>query len=225
MSERVLSKLQDNLKYQFNGKNFLLTALTHRSYGKKNNERFEFLGDSILSIAITRHLFGKFPTASEGQLSRMRSSLVKGDVLADLALDLDISSALLLGPGELKSGGNKRRSILADAVEAIFAAIYLDSDLTKAQQVILELYSPILETLTLKGIQKDSKSELQEWLQARQLPLPEYSLTETRGKDHDQEFVVECYVINFKQAIAGTGASRRKAEQMAALKMLEEIKK
>lgn len=225
MSDRKLINLQKKINYSFKDQSLLITALTHRSYSKQNNERFEFLGDSILGITITEYLFKHFTDASEGQLSRMRSSLVKGDVLAQLSLDLDVSSVLLLGPGELKSGGNKRNSILADTLEAIFAAVYLDSTLQQAQQVVLTIYSSTLETLDIQTVHKDPKSQLQEWLQARQLPLPTYQLVETRGKDHEQEFVVECTVINFKQATVGSASSRRKAEQTAAQKMLEEIKK
>ncbi|PIQ42690.1 MAG: ribonuclease III [Gammaproteobacteria bacterium CG11_big_fil_rev_8_21_14_0_20_46_22] len=225
MDDQKLEKLQHNLHYEFKDLELLKLALTHRSYAKHNNERFEFLGDAILGFIIAEELSLRFPTAHEGELSRMRAGMVKGDVLAKIALELNLSSALLLGPGELKSGGEKRRSILADAVEAIIAAIYHDAGLQEAKQCILTWYAATLETLSLDDLKKDPKSQLQEWLQARRLPLPDYRLVETRGKDHEQEFIVECSVITLQEPLLGTGSTRRKAEQYAAQQVLEVIKK
>jgi len=221
MSETQFEKLERRLGYRFNHPALLRQALSHRSFAKENNERLEFLGDAILNASISQQLYDKFPTASEGQLSRLRANLVKGEMLAQLALELDIGSALLLGQGELKSGGHRRHSILADAVEAIIAAIYLDKNLITAQEKILEWFRPRMDKLSIENVQKDPKSNLQEWLQARQLPLPEYHLVETTGKEHDQEFIVHCHIANLKDPVIGTEKSRRKAEQKAAKQALE----
>lgn len=225
MTARTLEKLQNTIGHSFKNQDILTQALTHRSHAKKNNERLEFLGDAILSFVIAEALYKKFPSAHEGQLSRLRSSLVKGDVLAKIALEFDMSSALLLGPGELKSGGDKRHSILADAVEAIIAAIYTDAGMKAAKQCILQWYAETLASLTLDDLEKDPKTQLQEWLQARRLPLPAYILRETRGKDHEQEFIVDCSVITLQEPLQGTGSSRRKAEQNAAKRVLEVLEK
>jgi ribonuclease III len=220
-----LDIVQRNIDYQFSDPEKLKQALTHRSIGKKNNERLEFLGDAILSVTIAQYLFEQFPDACEGQLSRMRANLVRGETLATLAQTLELGNALLLGPGELKSGGHKRLSILADAVEAIIAAIYLDAGLAQAQKKVLQWYEPALSTISLGGIEKDPKSTLQEWLQARQLPLPHYELVETIGKEHQQTFIVRCCVADLKMSANGTSTSRRKAEQDAAKKTLEVLLK
>ena len=217
-----LKRLQIDLNYDFSTPKLLDTALSHRSVGMNNNERSEFLGDSILGFVIADELFHKFPQADEGQLSRLRASLVKKETLADIGRQLSIGSYLKLGAGELRSGGHARDSILADAVEAIIAAIYLDSDYQRARQVILELYDIRLEQLTMTKGQKDPKTRLQEWLQSQKMELPVYEVTKSSGPQHKQQFVVSCSIKSMKVSTTGKGESKRKAEQDAAEKMLEQ---
>jgi ribonuclease-3 len=212
--------LAKRLDYQFKTPALLTTALTHRSAAKKNNERLEFLGDSVLSLVISEHLFAKLKKASEGELSRMRSSLVKGDKLAELAQQLQLGDYLILGSGELKSGGFRRTSILADTLEAIFGAVLLDSDFETCKQVILNLYQEELASLPIAST-KDYKTRLQELLQSRQLPLPVYEVTDIIGDPHAQTFTVECTVTLLESPVKGKGSSRRRAEQKAAANILE----
>jgi len=217
-----LKRLQIDLNYHFSNPKLLDTALSHRSIGINNNERSEFLGDSILGFVIADQLFHKFPQADEGQLSRLRASLVKKETLADIARQLSIGSYLKLGAGELRSGGHARSSILADALEAIIAAIYLDSDYEQARQFILELYDTHLQQLTLTKGQKDPKTRLQEWLQSQKMELPVYEVIKSSGPQHKQQFVVSCSIKSMKISTTGKGESKRKAEQDAAEKMLEQ---
>lgn len=217
--------LFDLLHYQFKDLKLLNSALTHRSFDAQNNERMEFLGDSILSFVIAEELYSRFPTASEGELSRLRSYLVKGETLSEIAADLNLGDYLLLGQGELKSGGYRRPSILADGFEALLAAIYQDSDLDTCKAVILKLYSNRLNSPDLKDNLKDSKTQLQEYLQAMKVALPKYILQSQSGEQHCQEFVIECRVEAIEQSTTGQGGSRRRAEQMAARKMLKNLRK
>ncbi len=215
-----LEKLSRRLNYQFKNPLYLKQALTHCSAGSDNYERFEFLGDSILSFVIAHALFQRFPLQSEGQLSRLRSFLVKGEMLAEIAKELDLGDFLFLGPGELRSGGFRRSSILADALEAIFSAIFLDSDFDAVRKVILTLFRSRLEDPHLNACLKDAKTQLQEYLQAEKYPLPGYSLTKVEGDEHDQLFHVLCTIDGVPFKSYGQGSNRRKAEQVAAASML-----
>ena len=217
--------LQKQLGYSFNQPRLLKKALSHRSYHRDNNERLEFLGDSILNFVIAEALYKQFPEAEEGQLSRLRATLVQKATLATIANRLQLQDHLLLGSGELRSGGAQRSSILADAVEAIIAAIYLDSDFEQCRQCIVSWFEPDLKQLSLDDVVKDAKSNLQEWLQARQIELPNYELIETIGKDHDQTFIVECQIQSLEHMTRGQGQSRRQAEQQAANKILQQLQK
>jgi ribonuclease-3 len=196
-------------------------ALTHRSASPRNNERLEFLGDALLSLVMAECLFQRYPQASEGELSRLRANLVKGETLAELARSLKLGENLRLGQGELKSGGPQRESILADALEAIFAAVYLDGGLNACRALILHLYRDCLEGLASASESRDPKTRLQEYLQARQQPLPVYTVLEIRGEPHAQSFTVECAVADHR-AVA-VGSNRRKAEQDAARQVLEQL--
>jgi ribonuclease-3 len=211
------------LGYQFSDQGLLEQALTHRSASGLHNERLEFLGDSILGFAIANELYERFPEATEGQLSRLRASLVKRDTLAKLARQFALGDYLKLGPGELRSGGQARASILADALEAILAAIYLDSDYVTTRDVILDLFEARLRTLDLDAHQKDPKTRLQELLQARKVALPSYEIMQTSGSPHEQVFVVRCLIDELGLVRQGTGPSRRRAEQEAASRMLQEL--
>lgn len=216
-------RLCDCLGYHFNRPELLQRALSHRSVGSDNNERMEFLGDAILSYAISVELFRRFPEVDEGRLSRLRASLVKGDTLALVARELSLGEYLRLGPGELKSGGFRRSSILADALEALLGAIYLDSDIATVQQVILRLFDERLEAVNPATALKDPKTRLQEYLQSRQLPLPHYEVTHIAGKAHAQTFTVSCRIEGMDEAVIAEGSSRRKAEQTAATLILEKL--
>lgn len=218
-----LKQLQEKLDYQFNNEAFLTRALTHRSHGQSNNERLEFLGDSILNFTIASLLFEGLKQEDEGDLSRIRASLVNQQTLAELSTKLALSEVLRLGEGELKSGGFRRPSILADALEAIFGAIYLDSDIDSAQRVIARLYEPLIKNVDFKTAGKDSKTLLQEMLQAKRLALPKYVVVDTRGAAHSQEFVVECRVEELAIVTEAVGQSRRQAEQSAAALALDTL--
>lgn len=218
-----MKQLQDRLKYQFNNQDLLKTALTHRSAGINNNERLEFLGDAILGCAIAEVLFEKVEHADEGKLSRMRSALVKKESLAQIGKALDIGSIMELGAGEVRSGGRKRDSIIADAVEAIIAAVFLDSNIEQAKQLIARLYGDRLKSLDPERQFKDPKTQLQELLQRHKHPLPQYDVIKISGDQHDQEFEVSCSVEKLSLKISGKGGSRRKAEQAAAEAMLKRI--
>ena len=223
MQANNLPRLCGKLNYEFKNIDLLKQALTHRSADPVNNERFEFLGDSLLSTVIANALFHQFPQNSEGQLSRLRAHLVKGDMLALIAQEINLGDYLYLGQGELKSGGFRRTSILADALEAIFAAIYLDSDFSTCQTVILRLFDQRLKDDCLNQNLKDSKTQLQENLQSRKITLPQYRLTKVEGETHDQIFYITCKVPGLNLATEGKGETRRKAEQEAARKMFKQI--
>jgi len=215
--------LSKKLNYQFSDLSLLSEAITHRSKQSKNNERLEFLGDSVLGYVISSELFRRFPDALEGVLTRGRAALVKGETLAEMALSLDLGDFLQLGPGELKSGGFRRKSILADAMEAIIGAIYLDGGLEAAREYVLSIYKNKLAILSLDKVSKDPKTQLQEKLQSVKKPLPEYEVVATSGSDHEQVFEVKCKVAGISRSVKGIGRSRRKAEQDAAKKMLKVI--
>ncbi|HSI43827.1 MAG TPA: ribonuclease III [Methylotenera sp.] len=213
MTEQELSK---RLTYSFVNGSLLTQALTHRSYGTLNNERLEFLGDGALNFIIANQLYQRFPKLAEGDLSRLRAQLVKEVTLSELALNLELGDLLKLGEGELKSAGWRRPSILADALEAIIGAAYLDGGFTAAEAIVLALYTGKLETIDPKAIDKDPKSLLQELLQSRKIAVPEYTVTHTEGEAHAQKFIVECTVSKLNIRTVGEGTSRRIAEQQAA---------
>lgn len=217
-----LKNLQQALEYDFTKIELLEQALTHRSVGPINNERFEFLGDSVLNFCITRKLFSLRPNASEGELSRIRASLVNREALAGLASRLELEKCIRLGRGEKQSGGQRRASIQADAVEAIFGAVLVDGGFDQCRELISRLYQTHFEDLPDAEDLKDPKTRLQEYLQSRRLGLPEYSVTSETGKDHAKRFEVSCKAADFQTA-TGIGTSRRKAEQAAASKMLEQF--
>ena len=199
----------------------LQQALTHRSHSVAHNERLEFLGDSVLNCVIAALLFDKFARIDEGDLSRLRANLVKQQSLYEIAQRLELSPCLRLGEGELKSGGFRRPSILADTVEALFGAVFLDAGFDAARRVIRKLYLPVLETVDPKTLGKDAKTLLQEYLQGRKIALPLYTVVATHGAAHSQEFEVECSVPKLAIQVSGAGGSRRAAEQAAAKKALE----
>jgi len=215
--------LQRALGHEFTDPELLRTALTHRSAGRRNNERLEFLGDSILNHIIAEDLYRRFPRAREGDMSRMRASLVKGDTLAELARELGLGEHLLLGPGERKSGGYRRSSILADTLEALAGALLLDAGFDACRACVLGWFASRLEQLSAGAADKDAKTRLQEFLQGRGSPLPEYELVAVEGNDHDQLFNVACRLSRPKLVVAGRGKSRRKAEQAAAGEALQRL--
>lgn len=215
-------KLCRDLGYSFRNPELLKAALTHRSAGSRNNERLEFLGDAILSYVISAELYRRFADADEGLLSRLRASLVKGDTLAELARGLSLGDYLHLGPGEMKSGGKRRGSILADAFEAVLGAVYMDSDMDTVRSLIHKLFDQRLAAASPAAVQKDPKTRLQEYLQARQRPLPVYEVIVESGEAHAKHFEVICRVEQLGES-RGTGSSRRKAEQAAASALLKEL--
>lgn len=218
-----MDALQRRIGYHFNELGHLRLAMTHRSHGSQNNERLEFLGDAILNMVIAQYLYHHFPAAREGQLSRLRARMVKGVTLAEIALEFDLGEHLLLGSGELKSGGFRRESILADAVESIIGAIYLDRGFDASRERILAWFAPRLQRLSLQDTQKDAKTRLQEFLQSRQQELPRYDVVDVRGEAHQQTFYVACHVPVLAEATKGTGSSRRIAEQDAAAVALDAL--
>lgn len=216
-----LAPLIRAIGHQFNKPELLELALTHRSHGNHNNERLEFLGDSIVNFLIAEDLYHRFPQAREGQLSRLRARQVKGATLAEVAREFKLGDYLRLGSGELKSGGYRRESILADALEAVIGAIYLDAGMEVARQRVLEWFEPRLDAMTLNDTQKDPKTRLQEFLQSRQKPLPRYEVIHVEGEAHAQVFTVECVIEQLDYRPLGIGSSRRFAEQEAAEKALQ----
>ncbi|ARD21560.1 MULTISPECIES: ribonuclease III [Shewanella] len=220
-----LPRLCRTLGYEFKNIDLLTHALTHRSASSKHNERLEFLGDSILSIVISDALYHQFPKVTEGDLSRMRSTLVKGETLTVIAKEFKLGDYLYLGPGELKSGGFRRESILADAVEAIIGAIYLDADIETCRRLLLTWYKQRLAEIKPGINQKDPKTILQEYLQGYKKPLPEYNVVDVKGDAHNQTFTVECRISELDKVVTGVSTSRRKAEQLAAAQVLELINK
>ena len=213
--------LQHKLNYLFKNPALLRQALTHRSHGHQNNERLEFLGDSVLNCVVSQLLFERFGKIDEGDLSRLRANLVKQQSLYEIAQRLDLSGSLLLGDGELKSGGFRRPSILGDTLEAVIGAIFLDGGFLAAHAVIGALYSPVLKTVDPKTLGKDAKTLLQEHLQGRKISLPVYSVVATHGAAHNQLFEVECSIQKLDVQVLGSGGSRRAAEQAAAKLALE----
>jgi ribonuclease-3 len=211
-----LARLERQLGYTFKDQDLMVLALTHRSFAGRNNERLEFLGDAILNFVAGEVLFERFPLAREGQLSRLRARLVKGETLAILARGFDLGDYLRLGSGELKSGGFRRESILADALEALIGAIYLDAGMDSARERVVAWLSNELEGLTLVDTNKDPKTRLQEFLQSRACELPRYDVVDIQGDPHCRTFVVECQISLLNDKTLGQGASRRIAEQVAA---------
>ena len=202
--------------YRFNDPELLRRALTHRSFGAAHNERLEFLGDSVVNCAVALELYQKFPRLAEGELSRLRASLVNQQSLASIAQRLDLGEQLQLGEGELRSGGARRPSILADAVEAVIGAVFLDGGFTAARTVVLAIFGIELGTIDPATAGKDPKTLLQEYLQARKIALPQYVVVATRGEAHEQQFQVECLIPELGVRSEGEGSSRRSAEQEAA---------
>jgi ribonuclease-3 len=211
-----LQRLERQLGYKFQDPDLMILALTHRSFAGRNNERLEFLGDAILNFVVGEALFKRFPQAREGQLSRLRARLVKGETLARLARVFDLGEYLRLGSGELKSGGFRRESILADATEALIGAIYLDTGMEAARDRVLAWLEPYFDELTLVDTNKDPKTRLQEFLQSRGCELPRYDVVDIQGEPHCRTFFVECEIALHNEKTRGQGASRRIAEQVAA---------
>ncbi|WP_374683302.1 ribonuclease III [Accumulibacter sp.] len=220
MTERRFEKA---FGYRFRDGGLLETALTHRSYSTPHNERFEFLGDAVLNAVIARRLFEQFPTLPEGDLSRLRANLVRQDSLHQQALALSLGDYLLLGEGEQKSGGHRRPSILADALEALFGGVWLDAGFDAASEVILRLYQDMLAQVAPGEEIKDAKTRLQEYLQGRRLALPQYALTSTAGEAHAQHFTVTCTIDALRVCSEGRGSTRRAAEQVAAERALAAV--
>jgi len=218
--DKAASWLETTLNYRFKDPGLFSRALTHRSAAGTNNERLEFLGDAVLDFVISEVIFELRPEAPEGDLSKLRSSLVKDTSLAQLARDLGLGEHLILGSGERKTGGHRRESILADALEALFGAVYLDRGFTAAQEMIEQVFEKRLEELPDAEDLRDPKTRLQEWLQARKFALPEYELTGTSGKAHAQRFAVTCTLADLAHVTEGNSTTRRKAEQQAARRML-----
>jgi len=217
----TLAALEQRLGYRFQNPALLEQAVTHRSHGAVHNERLEFLGDAVLNCTIAQLLYQKYARLNEGDLSRLRSNLVKQQSLADIGEKLGLSDFLRLGEGEKKSGGFRRPSILADTMEAIYGAVLVDGGFEAARDTIARLFEPVLKSVDPKTLGKDSKTLLQEYLQGKRLPLPAYSVVETRGAAHNQEFEVECSIPKLEINVRGTGRSRRAAEQSAAKQALD----
>lgn len=219
-----LSALQQRLQYLFSDPSLLQRAVTHRSYSSEHNERLEFLGDSVLSLAVSSLLFKRMRDLPEGELSRVRALLVRQDSLHRIAMRLQLPQVLRLGEGESKSGGKQRPSILADALEAIIGAVYLDAGYDQAQALVHRLFEGVELSPGLQEAAKDAKTALQEWLQGRKMSLPLYQVVDTTGAAHNQVFHVECLVAELQLTERGSGASRRAAEQAAASAMLAQLK-
>lgn len=216
-----LSAFSERIGHTFEDAAMLRRALTHRSFGADHNERLEFLGDSVLNCAIACELYRRFPHLSEGELSRLRANMVNQPTLAAVALQLRIGDCLRLGEGELKSGGRQRPSILADALEAVLGAVFVDGGFEAAHQVIRQLFGTRLESIDPRASGKDPKTLLQEYLQGHRIPLPRYSVTATSGEAHEQIFEVECAIAELDIRVLGTGTNRRSAEQDAAQRAYE----
>lgn len=223
--QQQIERFCRHLGYEFSDQKLIQRALTHRSASNHHNERLEFLGDAVLGMVIAKALFEQFPKVNEGQLTRMRSSLVKGKTLAVIAKEIELGDYIHLGEGELKSGGFRRASILADGFEAVIGAVYLDSGFETTSQLILKLYGERLTQLDPSEVKKDAKTRLQELLQSRGFPLPIYDLLTVTGEAHQQTFEVACIISEHKINTQGTGSSRRNAEQLAAEKAFTELQK
>jgi ribonuclease III len=226
MTHKENIALSARLGYVFKSEAYLKQALTHRSAGTPHNERLEFIGDAVLSLVIANLLFKRYPTLKEGELSPLRAELVKGDTLAIIAKELNLGGTLSLGPGEIKNGGAKRASILADAFEAILGAVFLDGGFQAAELVILHVYHSRIEHHHAKQASaKDSKTELQEYLHAHHIPLATYALVQTEGAPHAQTFHISCSISSLDLSKKGSCTTRRKAEQLAACALLKHLKK
>ena len=221
ISDRALTSLQAKLGHDFNNRDLLTLALTHRSAEKNHNQRLEFLGDAVLGFIVAEALYHLYPRAPEGDLSQLRAALVNRDTLSELARGLAVGDLVVLGQGERKSGGDQRDSILCDAMEAIFGAIYLDGGVDACRQCILGLLQDRMQHDPADGASKDPKTLLQELLQARSLALPDYQVIVVTGEEHEQEFEVSCSIALLEQKTRGTGRSRRLAEQQAARHALQ----
>jgi len=226
-AERVqgLAELERRLGHRFATPGLARQALTHRSYGASHNERLEFLGDSVLNCTVASLLYERFPALPEGDLSRLRAALVNQSSLSEIARDLGLGDRLRLGEGELKSGGFRRPSILADALEALLGAVYLDAGFEAVRACVERLLADRLERAEKSPVDKDPKTELQEHLQARRLQLPRYAVMKTEGEAYDQTFTVECRVDDLALTASGSGASRRAAEQAAAAGVLARLER
>jgi ribonuclease III len=222
--ETRLDALQRRIGYRFTDAQLLSRALTHRSFGADHNERLEFLGDAVLSLAISGLLFERFAGSDEGDLTRVRAHLVREDSLHRVAVQLGLPEVLNLGEGEARGGGAQRASILADALEAVLGATFLDGGFDAARALVKGLFGEVIQTTDVASWSKDAKTELQEWLQARRLPVPTYRISATRGQAHAQTFEVECVVPALNLTESGEGRSRRVAEQEAARRMLDALK-
>ena len=224
MSPPALASLQSRLQHRFSDPSLLQRAVTHRSFSAEHNERLEFLGDSVLNLAVSTLLYRRLQAQSEGDLSRVRANLVKEGTLHRLAKDLRLDQVLHLGEGEARSGGHQRPSILADALEAVIGAVYLDAGYAVAEALVLRLYEAVEINPQMQAAAKDAKTALQEWLQGRKMQLPQYRVVGTAGVAHRQTFEVECAIAELALAQRGSGASRRAAEQSAASAMLATLK-
>ena len=220
-----LEQLQRRLGYVFDDPELLTLALSHRSFTGRNNERMEFLGDAVLGLVVTDYLYREFSDAREGELSRMRSHIVRGESLAEVAKKLELGADILLGPGEMKSGGHRRDSILGDTVEALLGAVYLDQGIEAARDRIYDWFKSLFESALKVKPLKDSKTTLQEWLQQRGKSLPDYKLVDTGGEAHSRLFTVSCKIGAVTQEMTATASSRRRAEQMVAEQLLTELEK
>lgn len=218
-------RLQESIGYRFSEQRLLAQALTHRSHSTPHNERLEFLGDGVLNCVIAADLFERFGALPEGELSRLRAHLVRQQALHGIAQTLGLGEHLALGEGELKSGGSERPSILADAFEALVGAIFLDGGFDAAREAVRHLYEPLLAGLDPQSLGKDPKTLLQELLQAKKIALPRYSVVATRGAAHEQNFEVECLIPQLSVRTTGSGNSRRTAEQEAAMRAFEQIRR
>ena len=224
MSSPALASLQSRLQHRFSDPSLLQRAVTHRSFSAEHNERLEFLGDSVLNLAVSTLLYRRLQAQNEGDLSRVRANLVKEGTLHRLAKDLRLDQVLHLGEGEARSGGHQRPSILADALEAVIGAVYLDAGYVVAEALVLRLYEAVEINPQMQAAAKDAKTALQEWLQGRKMQLPQYRVVGTAGVAHRQTFEVECAIAELALAQRGSGASRRAAEQSAASAMLATLK-
>jgi len=222
--ETPLASLQQRLGHHFAQVDLLVRALTHRSFGAEHNERLEFLGDAVLTLTVSRLLYDNFGGSDEGDLTRVRAHLVREDSLHKAALVLRLNEALRLSDGEARGGGAQRPSILADAMEAVIGAVYLDGGIEAASQLVQQLFGEVIASSGMDNWRKDAKTELQEWLQGRRMPVPNYRIVATRGQAHAQTFEVECAVPAMELACTGEGRSRRAAEQEAARQVLDRVR-
>ena len=220
----AFAALQQRLGYRFTQPELLHRALTHRSFSAEHNERLEFLGDAVLSLAISGLLYERHAGSDEGDLTRVRAHLVREDSLHRMALSLGLPEVLRMSEGELRGGGAQRASLLADALEAVIGATFLDGGFAPAHGLVQHLFGEVIQATEVENWSKDAKTELQEWLQARKLPVPAYRITATRGQAHNQTFEVECAVASLGLAECGEGKSRRTAEQEAARRLLDALK-